>query len=145
MGVHMIDRDVAFDKLRNLKLYVDELKLLSQAPYEEYVSSLAKQWEICHGLQIAIQLVIDIGNHILAGLNENGIEEYVDIIDKIGEKGIIPSDFAARIRPMVGLRNILVHEYARIDIEKVYDVIRNNLNDFTRFDGYIRTFLAKKE
>ncbi len=141
----MIDRDVAFDKLCSLKLYVDELKRLSQVPYEEYVSLLAKQWEICHGLQLAIQAVIDIGNHILAGLKENGIEGYVDIIDKMGEKGIIPPDFAIRIRPMVGLRNILVHEYARIDIRKLYDIIRHNLDDFTRFDGYIRKFLAEKE
>lgn len=76
-------------------------------------------------------------------MNVNNIEDYVDIIDRLGEKGIIPVDFAVKIRPMAGLRNILVHEYARIDFEKVYAILRNNLTDFSKFMEYIRMFMDK--
>ena len=70
---------------------------------------------VCHGLQLSIQVLIDVGNRILAARGENQIEDYVDIIDKLGEKNIVPSEFAQQIRGMAGLRNILVYEYASID------------------------------
>ena len=66
---------------------MEKLKKLS---FEEISNSLHKSWSVEHGLQIAIQSVIDIGNHILASIGENEIDEYVDIIDKLGEKKIIP-------------------------------------------------------
>jgi uncharacterized protein YutE (UPF0331/DUF86 family) len=31
---------------------------------------------------------------------------------------------------MKGFRNILVHEYGRIDDRLVYDLLKNNINDF---------------
>jgi len=102
---------------------------------------LGKQWAICHGLQLSIQTLIDIGNHILAAIGENQIEEYVDIIDKLGERNIIPSEFAQSIRGMAGLRNILVHEYASLDIKKIYDIVQDQLDDFYKFIKYINQFL----
>lgn len=37
------------------------------------------------------------------------------------------------IKRMKGLRNILVHEYGRIDDELVYEVLKNKLDDFDVF------------
>lgn len=62
----MIDKAVIEVKLESLGLYVKELTQLSIIPYAEYSSSLSKQWQVCHGLQLAVQAVIDTGNHILA-------------------------------------------------------------------------------
>ena len=37
------------------------------------------------------------------------------------------------LKKMKGFRNLLVHEYGRIDDEIVYDMVRNRLSDFTDF------------
>lgn len=34
---------------------------------------------------------------------------------------------------MVGLRNILSHEYVNIDKEIVYKIMKNNINDIKKF------------
>ncbi|MBE0461568.1 MAG: DUF86 domain-containing protein [Candidatus Aminicenantes bacterium] len=138
-----IDQEVIQKKLQELKRYVKELENLKNIPFDEFSSSLTKQWMFHHGLQLSIQLLLDIGNHILAAIGENQIEEYVDVIDKLGEKGIIPIDFSKRIRGMVGLRNILVHEYADIDLHKVYDIVQNKLQDFYHFAEYIVDYLSE--
>lgn len=132
----MIDKEVIREKFQELSRYLKELEDFKRISWEEFSSSLSKQWMICHGLQLSIQVLIDVGNHILAALGENQIEDYVDIIDKLGEKNTIPSEFARQIRGMVGLRNILVHEYASINLNKIYEILQNRLEDFHNFIGY---------
>ena len=136
----MVDKEVIRKKMQELNSYLKEIEGLKTIPWDEFSSSLSKQWMVSHGLQLSIQIVIDIGSHILAVLGETQIEDYVDIIDKLGERGIIPSEFAEKIRGMAGLRNILVHEYAELDLNKIYDILQNRLIDFYDFIRYIKQF-----
>jgi len=140
----MIDKLSIDKKLNDLNENIVMLNEFRKISLEDLKKSLKDQWAIFYGLQISIQTIIDIGNHILAALKENQIEEYVDIIDKLGEKEIIPKDFAVRIRGMAGLRNLLVHEYGIINIPKIYDLLQNNISDFEEFQNYIRKYLELK-
>jgi len=141
----LIDKAVLKKKLQELNRYSKELEGYKDITRDELAASIGKQWMVCHGLQLSIQTVIDIGNHLLAAIGENQVEDYVDIIDRLGEKDIIPSEFARSIRGMVGLRNILVHEYARLDMEKVYHILQNRLNDFHLFINYINHYLKTEK
>lgn len=118
----MIDKEIIKKKFQELNQYLKELRRLRSISWDEFNSSLSKQWMICHGLQLSIQIIIDVGNHILATIGESQIEDYTDIIDKLGERNVIPSEFAKNIRGMAGLRNILIHEYTRIDLRKIQNI-----------------------
>ena len=139
----MIDKEVIEKKFQELSIYLKELEKNRDIPWKDFSSSLGKQWLICHGLQLSIQIIFDVGNHILASIGENQIEDYVDIIDKLGEREIIPSEFAKTIRGMAGLRNILVHEYVDLDLKKIYEILQNRLGDFYDFMGYVNRFIGK--
>ena len=141
----MIDKEVIIKKLQELNRCLKELENLKNISSKDFFSSLDKQWTVCHGLQLSIQILIDVGNHILASIGENQIEDYVDIIDRLGKKGIIPSEFAQAIRGMVGLRNILIHEYAKIDLDKIYEILQKRLGDFYSFIEYIDQFIKQPE
>jgi uncharacterized protein YutE (UPF0331/DUF86 family) len=91
---------------------------------------------------MAIQNLIDIGGHILAAIGENNINNYTDILQKLGENKIIPKDFSDKITGMAGFRNILLHEYIKTDLEKVYNVLIENLSDFSQFIDYIKRYLS---
>jgi uncharacterized protein YutE (UPF0331/DUF86 family) len=139
----MIDKLSIDNKLGDLIKNVSILEGLKNISIHDLKKSPKDQWSIFYGLQISIQIVIDIGNHILAELKESRIEEYADVIDKLGERQIIPEDFARRIRGITGLRNLLVHEYGVIRIEKIYDMLQNNLSDFTEFHDYIQNYITE--
>lgn len=139
-----MDRELVERKLRELERYTRELKRLRGKSLKELKASLSASWAVEHGLQLAIQTLIDIGNHLLASLSEHQIEDYVDVIDKMGERGILPAAFARRIREMAGFRNILVHEYVEVDLETVHDVLKNRLSDFDQFAQHIERYLAKR-
>jgi uncharacterized protein YutE (UPF0331/DUF86 family) len=139
----VIDKEVIRTKFQELNRYLRELESFRNISWEEFSTSLSKQWMVCHGLQLSIQVLIDVGNPILAARGENQIEDYVDIIDKLGEKNIVPSEFAQQIRGMAGLRNILVYEYASIDLNKIYEILQTRLGDFHNFIRHINQFLQK--
>lgn len=138
-----IDEDLIRSKFSELNKYLKELQRLRNIGFKEFSSSLTKQWTVFHGLQLSIQIVIDVGNHILAAIGENRIDEYVDIIDNLGKRKIIPLKFSREIRGMAGLRNILVHEYAQIDAKKIYIILQDRLKDFYDFMRYINKYLKK--
>jgi len=140
----MIDKFLITKKINELKNNLKILYDLKRIPFEKISESLKKQWTVFYGLQISIQIVIDVGNHILASIGENQIEDYTDIIDKLGKLEIIPIDFAKKIKGMPGLRNILVHEYGIIDIKKIYYILQNNLGDFEDFIFYTKKYLEKE-
>ena len=116
----MIDKNLIKKKLGELENYIRTLEGLRTYSITELQKSCEKLWSVEHGLQLTVQLVIDMGNHILAAIGEQEIEDYVDVIDKLVERGIVPSAFAQTIRGMAGFRNILIQEYATVDIKKVY-------------------------
>lgn len=137
----MIDKLLIDRKLNDLNKNIAVLNEFKKISINDLRRSLKDQWAIFYGLQISIQIIIDVGNHILASLKENQIEEYIDIIDKLGEKEIIPKEFAEKIRGITGLRNLLVHEYGIIKIEKIYDILQNNISDFEEFHDYIKKYI----
>jgi uncharacterized protein YutE (UPF0331/DUF86 family) len=130
-------------RLSELLRNVQKLQALRSLPYEEWIESTERIWAVEHGLQISIQIVLDVGNHLLAGLGENDVDDYASVIDRMGSAGILPQEFSKRIRPMAGLRNILVHEYAEVDLKEVHRILQDHLRDFETFVEEVEAYLER--
>jgi len=46
---------------------------------------------------------------------------------------------------MAGLRNVLVHEYIRVDVAKIYGYLQDRLADFVDFMSHVRNYLERKD
>ena len=49
---------------------------------------------------------------------------YYEAILRLGEIGVLPTDFARRLAPLAGLRNALLHEYVNVDWNKVHQSLK---------------------
>ena len=74
-------------------------------------------------------------------MKEFPVDNYGDIFDELAKLNIIPDDYATRIKGMAGFRNILVHEYADVDLDIIVDVLNNSLDDFREFANYIKNYI----
>ena len=96
-------------------------------------------------LQVSVELCLDIGRRIIA---RNGFE-YPDsnrqVFEILVSEGVVPSALLPALQKMAGFRNIVVHEYVRIDDSQVYGMLRSNLGDFEAFAAGIVDFLAIDE
>ncbi len=139
----MIDRELIEEHLQKMEEALARLKMYQDLSPEALNSDLGLQWILEKGLQVLIQNLLDIGAHILAGGFKNDWDDYSQIIRKLGVHRVIPSDFAEEIKGMAGLRNILVHDYLRVDLEMLIEFVRYRLEDFLVFMRLIRGYLNK--
>lgn len=56
-----------------------------------------------------------------------------EIVSFLAEKPVLSQELSVRLSGVVGFRNILVHEYGRIDRKKVYQYLMERLDDFELF------------
>jgi uncharacterized protein YutE (UPF0331/DUF86 family) len=88
---------------------------------------------VLHNLQHAIQGCIDIGAHVLADEGWGSPGSQVEIFRMLGEKGVIAAGLTDRMTGMVGLRNVLVHEYDHVNMDLVRDFLKQDLRSIDEF------------
>lgn len=114
----------------------------SVLPFEE---DYMKQDSIAINLQRACEQAIDLANHTIKvrklGLPKDSKESFT----LLAAAGVISADLSRRLEGMVGFRNILVHQYQRLEIGVMVQVIEHHLGDLVQFTNHILAAFAARE
>jgi uncharacterized protein YutE (UPF0331/DUF86 family) len=94
-------------------------------------------------LIVAIQGCIDICNHLVAKEGGRAPEDYADCFTLMADLGILKKDLSDRLAQMARFRNLLIHLYWRVDNERVYKILNENLVDIDQFLGSVGKILQK--
>ena len=138
-----MDRERILAKLDELNGYLGELRQVAPESYARYVESVEKRRACERLLQISIECVIDVCALLVSGLRLGLPAEEDDLIEKLEQAGLISSEMAKMLRTMKGFRNILVHEYGRIDNALVFAMATRRFQDFDAFKTEILRALHK--
>jgi len=84
---------------------------------------------------------MDVADHIVADRKLKVPETGADTFDSLGEAGIVPRKLAAALARMVGFRNILVHDYTRLNPAVVVRVLHTDLQDIEQFRNAVLRLL----
>lgn len=126
------------EKLKHLEENIKVLYEIKESiSLEDVKSNKRYEWEIRYGLLESIQIVIDISCNIVSKYNLGNPNSYKKCIELLTSNDYLSKDLSKNIVAMVGLRNILVHEYVSIDDEKLYSFL-NYLEDFIKFSKDIK-------
>lgn len=139
-----IEKTLIMNKLSKLRQYQKYLKELRATPMENFVRDFKTSAAAERYLQVAIECIIDMGNEIISSLQLQRPERYRDIPYILAEERIFPKAFAETIASMIGLRNLLVHDYASINLDLVYEFLQTRLADFENFTKHIAKWLEKR-
>ncbi len=90
------------------------------------------QWALRYGLFEASQMVIAIACHVVSARNLGSPSTYGECIDLLVKYGYLDASLGQQVQKMIGLRNILVHEYVRVDVNRLLGYL-NRLDDFRAF------------
>ena len=121
------------------------LKELAKESKDDFLSNYKIYGLAERYLQLSIECVLDIGNHIVSSLELKKPEKFQDIFLILGENSILPIHFAKKVAKMAGFRNILVYGYSDIDENLVYDSLTQDFTDFEEFIKYILKFLENSQ
>jgi len=78
---------------------------------------------------VATEAAIDVCNHLAARLAKQAPNNYAECFQILAQASIISFSLAERLIRMAKFRNLLVHQYADINDEKVYEIICRDLED----------------
>jgi uncharacterized protein YutE (UPF0331/DUF86 family) len=132
-------------KLDNLRKNSQKLKQLKEKvkSFDDYFSSIEILGSTERYLQLGLQSIIDAIHLVIIDMDMSKPEDSHEAVSILFNKNIVSEDLANKLTKMVGLRNVLVHEYEQIDNHKVYDVLVNHLGDLDDFENTIRKYLNK--
>lgn len=92
-------------------------------------------------LYLASQATIDLAESIIAFKNFRKPATLSESFHILREENIIPIGLTEKLVKMTGFRNIMAHDYEKIDYSIVYDVLQNKLEDIKEFVKIIRKLL----
>jgi uncharacterized protein YutE (UPF0331/DUF86 family) len=124
----VVDRDLILRRIADV-----EIDLTS------YQNDWKTQRIVERTLHLTIEGCMDLADHIVADRRLRVPETGAATFEILAEGGVISPDLGKALVRMVGFRNILVHEYARVDPAIVLRVLQTDIADIERFrDAVLR-------
>jgi uncharacterized protein YutE (UPF0331/DUF86 family) len=141
MSPGQVDAAVIRRHLLALDAAVQQLRRHAGRPLPAFLADSDEQWTVERGLHLCAQNALDIATHIAAGTGRDA-PDYAGAIDVLREVGVLPVDFAARFRGIAGFRNVLVHGYLGVDVQRIHELLNSGLEDFVEFARHVDAYLA---
>lgn len=126
--------DVVLNKKVSIERCVKQIRTYyTTGSDKDFAEDYLKQDAIATNLLRACELCIDLANFTIRkqklGLPKGSGESFLLLVDA----GIISKKMGDRLKGMVGFRNILVHEYKKLDLSIMVEVIEHHLNELIEF------------
>lgn len=137
-----LDQDTIIKRINGIQNEVAELREIGRQPFEVFADGVGFKLAQFH-LHRALEGVFHIAGHILSRIPGGQATEYKEMARKLGEFGVVDKKFAqTALVQMAGYRNRIVHFYAEITPQEMYELIQNNLKDFDVFLTGVKRVLA---
>ncbi|MGB9804958.1 type VII toxin-antitoxin system HepT family RNase toxin [Desulfofundulus sp.] len=139
----MLNKDLIYNRIDMIKRSLARLRKMTVLSREQFLADPDNFAIAEHHLRRALESLFNIGRHIMAKQGLGHPVDYRSIILTLGREKILPAEFAERIKGMAGYRNRLVHGYAEVTPEEMYDIMQHRLADFENYCTYILKYLEK--
>ncbi len=130
-----------YTRITSLKNYVSILESFVSITLSELEKDPIKKGALERYLQLSIEACIDIAEMVISDQRLPIPQTAAEAIEILGKEGILNMEFAKDFSKAVGFRNILIHDYVKIDYQIVLQKLNSNLSDFHRFIKEILEYL----
>lgn len=128
-----MDTELIEQKLESLRRCLQRIQEKCPSSAETLASDPDLQDIVVLNLTRALQLCVDIGTHLISGMDTPPPSTMGQTFDLLAEIGVINTELAIRMKKAVGFRNIAVHNYEAINWQIVHAIATSRLNDFKDF------------
>lgn len=138
----MVNINVIKKKLSQLSRSLKKVENYQDLSLEEFLNDDIVQDVVEYNLFIAVNMIIDLATHIVVKNNMGLPETLGEAFTILHKEKYLSEEDCQTYKKMVGLRNLLSHEYVSIDKNLIYSIMKNNLIDIKKFIVFIdETFI----
>lgn len=139
----MTDAELLTKKLAEIETHLRELR--TEADVDRIREDVKEERFVAHTLQLAVQAALDAASHIVSDDRLGEPQTNEELFSLLEQHEWIAPGLGTELRSMARFRNLLVHGYAQIDLDKVEDVVRNHLGDLEVFVESVRERLRSDD
>ena len=135
-------KDIVYNKIASIERCMNRINEV----YDNNSKNLddyTKQDSIILNIQRACECSIDLAMHIVSDKKLGIPQNSRDAFEVLECNNILNKELAAKMKAMVGFRNIAVHDYDNINMKIVQIIIEKHLSDFQEYIDSINNFLRK--
>jgi len=116
------------DKIDEIGRFLEELGSIMPSSLEEYKSSLEKKAACERYVEKIVEAVTDLAFLVIKEKKLRLPEDDIDAFNILLENKIIDNGLASKLKNAKGMRNIISHQYGKIDDEIVFEAIKGELD-----------------
>jgi uncharacterized protein YutE (UPF0331/DUF86 family) len=139
----MVDKSLVLRKFAELEENLRQIGDYSNISVKEYSEDWKVQRIVERTLQMMIEICVDIASHIVSDAGYRVPKSYADTFRVLHENENISEDLFGKMEKMAKFRNIVIHQYSKVDAEIVVNILKRDLNDFLDFKKAIINLLKK--
>lgn len=138
----MVDKLLLGRKLTQMETYLSQIREYFKISVTAYKNDWKIQRIVERTLQILIELCIDIANHLISDKGMRLPTGYADTVKVLAENRIISKNLFKTMEKMAKFRNVVVHQYEKIEPSIVVSILHKNLDDFEKYKKAIVKYLS---
>jgi uncharacterized protein YutE (UPF0331/DUF86 family) len=133
------------ERLAELRRHLDHLQDLEPniGGREDLERDLSLHNDVLFSLLTLCQLVIDIAGELSARRGDR-FEDYTEAVRNLSRDERFPAELVRQLERLPGFRNILIHEYVALDLDRVVEAL-DELEPVEQFAAIVRDMLAGPE
>jgi len=121
------------NKISQIKKYRKIVKRLAKFSKNEIQKNDLVKGSVERYLYLICQACIDLASIIVSYKKERKPLDQKDSFMILVEEKIISNNMAEFMIKLVGFRNVLAHEYAKVNYDIVVDILNNGIKDIDKF------------
>lgn len=141
----MVDEVLILRKLSELDDYYRQINEYVSVTVEGYSKDWKAQRIIERTLQMMIETCVDVAGHIISDQGFRIPKSYSDTFSVLHENNILDEWLYSSLKKMAQFRNVVVHQYDKIDSTIVVGILQNELNNFVAFKDTIIRYIKLQD
>lgn len=136
----MTEISVIENRISSIKKYLKTLERYQGFSIDEILNDVDKKGAVERYLYLAAQAAIDLADATISYKKFRKPTSMSESFHILNEEKIIPSDLTEKMVKMTGFRNVVAHDYEKIDYEVVSAILQKGLKDIETFTKNISDY-----
>lgn len=141
MTPRRLDPDTVEARLALLRAAMDDLRALGEVTAERLHTDRPALRVVERCLTHLVDLAVEVNAHVAGARLGEVPRDLAESFDLAAQAGLVPVDLANSLRLSAGMRNVIVHSYAALDLEIVAAAVPLALDDYGRYVRSVASFL----
>ncbi len=131
-------------KIERLDEYLGYLKLLQRVNKKSFLEDYHNFGLAERYLQLTIEVTLDIAKMLVTERGLPKPESNQEFFAVLHDAKILSKKTTETLQGTIGFRNVLVHDYEKIDRAVVYEKLQTRFDDFLAFRKEVLKYLKKQ-